>query len=91
MDEREIEAGLVDELARVIADAVGSRNVPWYRPAANAALQLALDRVRDARGDDEGQYHDEHLGEGREFDERCGFCRPELARSPQGEDHEVSE
>jgi hypothetical protein len=44
---------------------------------------------RDARGDDEAQYHDEHLGEGREFDERCGFCRPELARSPQGEDHEA--
>jgi hypothetical protein len=86
MDEREVEAGLVDELARVIADAVGSRNVPWYRPAANAALQLALDRVRDARGDDEVQ---RLRAINAELVEAHNTLLVEAARSPQDEDHEA--
>jgi hypothetical protein len=76
MDEREIEA-----VARAICRAALNQEEEWrlYTIHAGPAI-AALDRVRDARGDDEGH------GVLQE-DNDTGVLGESQSRSPQDEDH----
>lgn len=68
---------------------------PWWRdewgtPAKVAsdaldAADAALSASREEQPPDlEDEYHAEHQAEGREWDEKCGVCRPEIRYGPDG-------
>jgi hypothetical protein len=48
-------------------------------------LRTILSRCPSPERNLEDEYHDEHQAEGREVDDRCGVCRPELAVNPSPE------